>query len=160
LASFDMAGKDHKVEADVLVIEDNIMRWANTMIQISNIALISTVGVHGSPFPLLSLLPLGIGIYMISEESQPGWIFALVAVAWIVYWAVKKDNDSNKAILRISLNSGITYSILFNDKKFLREVMKQLANLISKPFSSRNLTINVKDSNFGGNSSLIRSINS
>lgn len=160
MARFDIAGNDRKVEADVLIIEDNIMRWANTMIQISNIALISTVGVRGSTFPFLSLLPLGIGIYMINDFNQLGWVFALGAVGWIVYWAVKNDKESSKAILRISLNSGITYNIVFNDKKFLREVMKQLASLISKPFSARSLTINVKDSTFGGNSSLIRSIDS
>ena len=87
-------------------------------------------------------------------------MFLIAAGAWIAYWAIQNDKESNKAILSISLNSGITYNILFNDKKFLSQVLKQLATLISKPFSSRSLTINVKDSTFGENSSVVRNMNS
>lgn len=160
MARFEIAGNDKSVETDILVVEDNIMRWSNTIIQISNISLISTVKARGMTFPYLSLIPLGLGIYMINDYNQFGWVLALGAVGWIVYWAIKNDKESSKAILSISLNSGVTYNILFNDKKFLREVMKQLAALISKPFSSRNLTINVKDSTFGGNSAVVGSTNS
>ena len=160
MARFDIAGQDKSVETDVLIVEDNIIRWSNTMIQISNISLISTVKTRGKMFPFLSLLLLGVGIYMLNDYNSLGWVFLIAAGAWIAYWAIQNDKESNKAILSISLNSGITYNILFNDKKFLSQVLKQLATLISKPFSSRSLTINVKDSTFGENSSVVRNMNS
>ena len=159
VANFEIAGHDRSVETDVLIVEDNIMRWANTIIQISNISLISTVKTRGKMFPFLALLPLGAGIYMLIDYNPLGWAFIVGAGVWIIYWAIQSDKESNKAILSISLNSGITYNILFNDKKFLNQVLKQLATLVSKPFSTRSLTINVKDSTFGGNSSVIMNMN-
>ena len=160
MARFNITGGDKQIETDMLIIEDNIMRWTNTIIQISNISLISTAKIRPLPFPFLSILPLGVGIYFISDYQMFGWWFVVGAVLWIIYWLGKSESEKEKAILSISLNSGVTYNILFNDKKFLREVLKQLATLISKPFSSRNLTINVKDSTFGGNASVVGSANS
>lgn len=160
MARFDIVSKDRSVETDLLVVEDNIMRWSNTIIQISNIAFITSVKAQTTRFPILSLLPLSLGIYLIASDSPVGWALAIAATIWIVVWAVNKDKEDKRSILRISLNSGMTYNILFHDKKFLHEVMKQLAGLISKPFSQKNLTINVKDSTFNANSSVIRNTNS
>ena len=72
MARFDIAGQDKSVETDVLIVEDNIIRWSNTMIQISNISLISTVKTRGKMFPFLSLLLLGVGIYMLNDYNSLG----------------------------------------------------------------------------------------
>ncbi len=160
MARFDIVPNDRNIETDMLVVEDNIIRWSNTIIQISNIALISTVKARSIPFPFLALLPVAYGIYAITEYEMYGWWFIIGAALWIIYWFGRNEAEKKKTILRISLNSGVNFNILFYDKKFLREVMRQLANLISKPFSSRSLTINVRDSNFGGNSSVVNTLNS
>lgn len=160
MARFNIVGRDKKVETDVLVIEDNILRWANTIIQISNIAFITSFGEAKKPFPFLSIIPLALGIYILVEGSKFGLVFLAGVTLWIVFWFIGNQKADEKAILSISLNSGMTYSILFNDKKFLRDVMKQLASLISQPFSHKNFTINIKDSTFKNGSSVIQNLRS
>ena len=159
MAGIDLGKTANQVETDVLYIEDNSMRWSDTIIQISNIAMVSTSSVGSKPFPILSILVSLIGIIVANFSFFPGFLIMCAAAAWIVYWYLQSEKEKKMKLLKISLNSGITYSIIFNDKKFLLEVLRKMADLISKPSGQRNYTINVKDSTFGGNSSVVGSFN-
>ena len=156
MAKFDILGGDKKVETDFLIIEDNVMRWANTIIQISSIAFITTVKLKVSPIHFLSLAVLAYGIISKINYDEYALAFIIIGVLWIGLAAGEKQ----KAILSISLNSGLTYNIMFYEKKFLRDVMKQLAALISKPYAQHSLVINIKDSTFGGSASVVGTMNS
>lgn len=160
MAGLNMVGGNSKVETDVLIIEDNVMRWANTIIQISNIAFITTVKLKVSPIHFLSLAVLAYGIFLQINYDEYALAFIIIGVLWIILWIGLAAGEKQKAILSISLNSGLTYNIMFYEKKFLRDVMKQLAALISKPYAQHSLVINIKDSTFGGNASVVGTMNS
>lgn len=158
MAGIDLGSNANQVETDVLYIQDNSIRWSDTIIQISNIAMVSTSSIGSKPFPLFSILVSVIGIVVANFALFPGFLIMCAAAAWIVYWYMQSEKEKKMKMLKISLNSGVTYSIIFNDKKFLTEVLKKMADLISKPTSQRNYTINVKDSTFSGDSSVVKGL--
>ncbi len=159
MARLDGGSTAQRVETDFLYIEDNIMKWSDTIIQISNISLVSTANISSRPFPILSILLLLIGVGVMKLAILAGIVILSAGIVWIVIWNQQVEKEKEMQLLRISLNSGITYTIVFNSKKFLSEVFKQMTDLISKPLSSRNLTIDIKDSTFGDNSSVVRNMN-
>ncbi len=160
MARLDGGSTAQRVETDYLYIEDNVMKWSDTIIQISNIAMVSTANVGSRPFPLLSVLIILLGIGAFNLSVLLGLLLTGGGVAWVVIWNQETEKEKQMQLLRISLNSGVIYTILFHNKKFLAEVFKRISDLISKPSSQKNLTINVKDSTFAGNSSVVGTMNS
>ncbi|MPM44045.1 hypothetical protein SDC9_90723 [bioreactor metagenome] len=160
MARLAVGSTAQRVETDFLYIEDNIMRWSDTIIQISNIAKVSTANIGTTPFPLLSVLVILLGMGAFNFSALLGIVLVGGGVAWEVIWYQQYEKEKTMQLLKISLNSGIHYTILFHNKKFLSEVFNRISDLISKPSSQKNLTINVKDSTFGGNASVVGSANS
>jgi hypothetical protein len=160
MARLDGGNSAQRIDTDYLYIKNNSMHWSDTIIQVSNISMITTSSVGTRPFPLLSVLVIAIGAVIIQWSVAIGTLIACVGVIWIVVWNQKVEGDKEMKLLNISLNSGITYTIVFHSKKFLTEVFNKLNELISNPQNINNLTINVKDSTFGGNSSVVGTMNS
>ncbi|MEN6419022.1 MAG: hypothetical protein ABFC73_08900 [Clostridiaceae bacterium] len=146
------------INTDYMTIEGNMIKWSDTIIQISNISIISTANVASRPFPFLSAL-LGIcGLIMIIiSQNSYGFlddfsglgIFMILAMGvWIFAWYVNKKNREGLQKLNILTNAGLTYTIIFNDKKFLTQVMKRFAEILSVPNNKESFTINIKDNVF------------
>ncbi len=159
MARLDGGSTAQRVKTDFLYIEDNIMKWSDTIIQISNISMVSTANLGSRPFPILSVLLMLIGLAVFRLSVLAGIVFLGAGVVWVIVWYQQVEKEKEMQLLKISLNSGITYTIVFNSKKFLFEVFKRMAELISKPLSQKNLTINVKDSTFSGTSSIVGNMN-
>lgn len=160
MARLDGGSTAQRVETDYLYIEDNIMRWSDTIIQISNIAMVSTANIGTRPFPILSILIMLLGIGAFSFSPLLGVLLLGGGVAWVIIWNQQHEKEKQMQLLNISLNSGTNYMILFHSRKFLAEVFMTIADLVSKPFSQKNVIINVKDSTFSGNASVIGNMNS
>lgn len=160
MAVLDGGSSAQRVEPDFLYIEDNMMKWSDTIIQISNISMVSTANVGSKPFPILSVLVILLGLGAFNFSAFLGIVLVGGGVAWEVIWYQQTEKEKGMQLLKISLNSGVQFTVLFHNKKFLSEVLNRISDLISKPNSQRNLTINVKDSTFGGNASVVGSANS
>lgn len=160
MAVLDGGNSTQRIETDFLYIEDNMMKWSDTIIQVSNISMVSTANVGSKPFPILSVLVILLGIGLFQLSALLGFLFIAAGVAWEIYWYQQTEKEKGMQLLKISLNSGVQYTILFHSKKFLTEVLNKIAELISKPSSQKSLIINVKDSTFAGNAAVVGSANS
>lgn len=160
MARLDGGSTTQRINADYLYIEDNSLKWADTIIQISNISMISTSTIGTRPFPLLSILVFLIGIALVKITTGVGVLIILVGIAWIFIWYLQKEKDKETQLLKISLNSGITFTIVFYSKSFLAKVFATMSDLISEPQNKKSLTINIKDSTFSGSSAVIGKMNS
>lgn len=160
MAQLDGGSNAQRVDTDYLYIEDNMMKWSDTIIQISNISMLSIANVSTRPFPILSVLLILLGLGALNFSVMLGLLLAGGGAAWVVYWNQQTEKEKQMQLLRISLNSGVYFTILFHNKKFLAEVFKRMIDVIGRPMNQRNLTINVKDSTFGGNSAVVGSTNS
>lgn len=148
-----MAGKNANctINTDYMTIEGNMIKWSDTIIQISNISIISTSNVVGTPFPFLSIVFIlaGFGAFAL---GVPGVFFGILVLAgvgiWLYSWYKEKQKQENMQKLSILMNSGLVYSIIFNDKKFLTQVMKRFAEILSVPNNKESFTINIKDNVF------------
>ena len=146
------------INTDYLTIEGNMMKWSDTIIQISNISIISTANVATRPFPILSVILGSIGLLLIivSQNSYgyydglsgPGVMMLIAMAAWIFVWYLNNKNREELQKLNILTNSGLTYTIVFHDKKFLAQVMKRFAEILSVPMNKESFTINIKDNVF------------
>ena len=162
MASLNFGTHERKVETKNLYIKDNIIRWSDTVLQISNVSMISTANVRGKPFPILAavLVLLGVVIGSIANQwgssgsSGMGILITTGGIVWIVVWAIQNENAKTITALNISMNSGDVFTVIFHDKQFLQEVISRMTNLINKPAEERNLTINIKDNTFHDGSSV------
>ncbi|HRX58756.1 MAG TPA: hypothetical protein P5075_08290 [Eubacteriales bacterium] len=159
------------IETDFLTIKGNMMKWSDTIIQISNISIISTVHVAAKRFPFLSFVFILIGAIIlklgvtdiVSVEfygvSLLGGIALIVAaLAWMLLWVDRKQRADEMQQLSILMNSGTVYSIVFQNKKFLAEVMKRFSEILSTPAHTGDLTINIKNNTFSGQAQAIGSV--
>lgn len=69
---------EKNIETPYLFIKKNIMTWNNTMIQLSNISLLTAADINLLPFPFLAVL-LVLGGFVLFESSV-AWPF------YFLYW--------------------------------------------------------------------------
>ena len=141
-----MKDTSNTVSTDYLTIEGNMLKWSDTIIQISNISIISTSDVAGKPFPILTILLIfiGLGALSLGDSGIAVGILMLVAAGiWIYIWYENKKKEEALQKLSILMNSGLVYAIIFNDKKFLAQVMKRFAEILSVPNNKESFTINI-----------------
>lgn len=159
------------ITTNSLTIVGNLLKWSGTVIQISNISLVSTARVAKKAFPFLSLLLAVLGISLISigikgsrygiDEGLAalGTVFLLTAGIWILIWASDRKNENEKENLNILLNAGLVYTILFNDRKFLAEVMRCFEQILSDQTHDKKVVINIKDNIITEGASVIEQMN-
>ena len=161
------AGEKNTIRTDYLTIEGNMLKWSDTIIQISNISILSTSNVAKIPFPMINILFIVVGVaaIIIGEIGigeigvAVGIALLVIALIWILSWYDKKTTIAEMQILSISMNSGINYMIVFNNKAFLKKVMNLFARLLSETEHKENITINIKGNTFSGSAQVIGSVN-
>lgn len=138
--------KENNIVTEQLEIQGNLLRWEGTIIQISNISLITTSNLSTPRFPLWSLLLALAGIVAIAEESLLLGLFLIVVTSAIGYlWYSDYQYAKSGKFLNLLLNSGHTYSIVFHDKKFLRKVLGVFSSIMidgSNPAVNYNIDLN------------------
>lgn len=156
----ETVNKNREIETDYLKIHGNCMEFKNTVIQLNNISLLSTEEVSLPAFPTAALVAALAGIVlMILEISALFWVgFACLASAGILTYLWVKENQrlaSMKKLLIIT-NSGNHFNIVFQDKPFLDRVVQVLKEVIANPEHLSDITINIKENEFGEGSSVIQ----
>lgn len=127
-------GKEKTIETENLRIQGHLLQWADVVIQISNISLITAADMPLPPFPLWAGVLGLIGILLLETEFAKlvGVLFLLVAGVFIYMWFHKKQESQNHKYLNILLNSGNTYSIVFQNESFLQQVLQIFANIFEE----------------------------
>ncbi|MBR4545396.1 MAG: hypothetical protein IKO14_05415 [Oscillibacter sp.] len=159
---FGLDPKSKVVDTPEISIRGHLLRWSDTVIQISNISMVSTAEVpapHISKWFFVVVGILGLfGIYLLDVSSKSYYydeavqvfgvlvtgfsilFFLLLLLGW---WLTRNDKD--KTYLNLALNSGNVYSFVFTDKEFMRQVLQVFANIFeSGTTKETNININTQ----------------
>lgn len=151
--------KEKNIKTDFLKIHGNCLEIRDTCIQLSNISLFSTTDIAPDSFPKLSILMAIIGMLLLKGQTVIGLLLLAASGIWVYIWYSNVQETKELKRLSIVTNSGNIFPIIFNDQAFLKKVVEILTDIISTPNHAKNITINVKDNTFTGESSLIRELN-
>lgn len=150
--------KDRTVQTKNLLVRGNLLYWEGVIIQISNISLLTTTNFNTPRFPSWTILLILVGttVFSVPGTIIAGLLLLLVAVLAIYSWYKKVQDAKGKKYLTILLNSGYTYSILFNDHSFLSKVFHVFANILDEGTSpSINYFIDMVNCKIDNNSSVV-----
>ena len=142
------------INTDILKVKGDLICWENTMIQISNISMITTTDVAGLPFPVLSIFIIIAGFLFASESIMIAVVCWIISIAWIMFWYNQCQKRSQIKKLNFVLNSGGTYTLVFNDKNFLNEVSSVLMKILANKDRKANITFNIKNNTFRDDSKM------
>ncbi len=137
-----MTGQNNtkRIETGQFTVEGNIVCWKDTIIPINNVSMISISKLAPPVFPKNMMILLIVGLLFLSESDFfDVWIFKLVGIlfvffgGWAIYkWAMETARVTNLKSLNFVLNSGSTYSLVFENVEFLKDVHQRLAQIIAK----------------------------
>lgn len=139
----------------------------DTCIQVSNISFFSTSEIER---PNINLLSFGLGlcaigfVFFISGFATSFWLIllglALFAVGFITIKAWRNETKTAKISRRLTIvtNSGNSYSIVFRNQEFLKEVVSVMTDIIRDPEHERSANINIHDCTFMDDSVALGSI--
>lgn len=139
--------EEEEIKTDRLQINGNILRIDRTTLQLSNISSIKYGTIKINP-PYIFLILWGIvGIIFIKLYTLFGFVL-LIGLGGYIYYLYQKSINTN-SYLHLQLNSGTNYTILFEDKEFL----KKATTVIEKSFNNKNqnIKIDIKDQTIIGN---------
>ena len=149
-----------KIITAKLIIEGHLLKWDNVTIQISNISSVTAWKIEPPPFPTTAVL-LSVALGFAGMAYTPlGGAFLIVALGFIFWWQQEYRESKEKEYLNICTNSGIIYSILFNNKEFMRKVLRAFAIIFRDGEKAGiELNMNIVNSTFSGDSAVIKEIN-
>lgn len=149
--------KDEIIHTPVLQIKDNIMSWDSTMIQLSNIAFISTAEQPPIRFPIPAMLLILAGLLYPMQSV----VFSLVLIFLGGFWLFIRDKENQRrrkcAILVLRMNSGHNLYFAFADRDFLCNVLAVLQRVITDR-GKKQVAINVENCTFSGDTEILNGI--
>lgn len=153
--------KEKSIETKQLLIKGNIISWENTMIQLSNVSSISTLSLEPLEFPKAVFFVFIAGLIMMMKFNAGIGVFMLVvSVVWLYKWYTENQQRNSKKALKIVMNSGYSFCIIFNDQTFLQTVLKILKLIfIEGGVGEQNIVINLQNSKISGNARVLNHLN-
>ena len=149
--------KDKIIHTPLLQIQDNIMSWDSTMIQLSNIAFISTAELPPIRFPIPAMLLILAGLLYPMQSI----IFSLVLIFLGGFWLFIRDKENKRrregAVLVLRMNSGHNLYFAFADRDFLSSVLTVLQRAITDG-GKKQISINVENCTFSGDAEILNGI--
>lgn len=143
------------IETPFLKVRGNCLEIENTIIQLSNISLLSTTDVAPDKFPILSVVLILIGCVFAERIEVVAAVAIIIGGAWLFYWYLAAQKAKELKRLTIITNSGNVFPIVFDDEKFLSKVVTVMTDIIRDPAHARDITINVKECTFSDDASVI-----
>lgn len=143
------------IETPFLKIRKNCLEIQNTVIQLSNISLLSTKDVTPPKFPVFSIILILAGLVLLGDFTPFALVALVVGVGWICMWAAWLYDLKKLKRLTIITNSGNVFPIVFENKEFLDKVATILTDIIRDPTHDRSITINVKGCTFTDDSHVL-----
>ena len=127
--------KEKTVEIGSFRIEGHLLKWEDVVIQISNVSLVTSADQSPPPLKNLALCALLClaGLFIMSVDAGLLTVIGLAVIVAGAYgcylWYQAWTKSKGQKFLHIHLNSGYTYSILFEKEAFMREVLQVFANI-------------------------------
>ena len=142
--------KMQTIESPNLKIYGNCLKFENYCVQLSNVDFFTTTNISPAPFPMYSLLLilLGVLIAALTEAILFAIILILAGGVWIYFWHKKKEDVKQLRRLTMVTASGNMLSIIFNNSKFLNDVITVLENIIRTPEYIQDVCFNIDASTF------------
>lgn len=166
------------VKTGSLEVNGHLLQWEDVIIQISNISLITSADMARPPLPKsgIGLSVMGVMIfsslyeltsrfsspyrYYDSDSSGSGAFVVLVLLAlaflgigvYLIYrWYLDYKATREYKYMHILTNSGYTYSILFENERFLQDVMDTFSGIFREGSKAEtNFYIDIKHSKIIG----------
>lgn len=163
----DAYGQSKVIETPYLRIQKNCLEIMDTCIQVSNISFFSTSEIER---PNLNYFACGLGLCaigfmtFISGFTTSFWFILigliLLAVGVLIIKAWRNETKTAKISRRLTIvtNSGNSYSIVFKNQDFLKEVVSVMTEIMRDPEHERSANINIHDCTFMDDSAALGSI--
>ncbi len=127
-----------KINTSNFKIENNIISFNKTLLQISNISHVSAEPAPKKKFNYWAIVLMIIGIFFIgidiSRFLKNIGIFFIIAVIVYVVLLIKFNYENNDMYLNIFLNSGKVYCIYCHSMEFLEQVMEVIEYCINNHY--------------------------
>ncbi|MDT0014537.1 hypothetical protein [Listeria cossartiae] len=130
--------KNNEIETEEFSIKDNLLKFSDLTIQLSNISYLSA-GKKKLKIPALAIIALIISLFLLVAIPVFGFFLLLISGGYI--WYLYNDYQKNKQFLTFNLNSGQTYRISFEKKDFLTKVRDTVE--FSMNNKNKNFEINI-----------------
>lgn len=149
--------KETVVETKQFQICGHLLRWEDTVIQISNISLISTGNFQSQQFPMWAAILALLGLLALGASLIVGLMCIVVGIFCIYLWYKAIEKTKEYKYLNIYLNSGRVFSLLFEKEWFLREVLDVFANIFEGGGTKQgtNISIDIQNCTVDNQSTLI-----
>lgn len=135
--------ENREIHVGALKIHGNSMEFGDTVVQLSNVSLVSTEDVEHSTFPIWSLLVVLAGIGLMSVKFWIGFLCFLVVGIILYAWYKEVQRAKTSKRLVIVTNAGGRFPIIFQDEGFLKDVLETLKELISNPEKQSDVIFNI-----------------
>lgn len=142
-----------KEENAVLVIENNIMQFKKSIVQLSNISSLTISPMQKTDYPIWAFIFVLAGLIILSENVMLGLIAIAIGAGVLIY--IYQKNTALGSYLVVNLNSGDKFYFSCKDEEFLLKAEKA----ISKCFNNRGRSVisfqncNIDSSQIGTNDS-------
>ena len=127
--SLGVKNKEKQIKTQSLSIVGHLLRWEDVVIQISNISLISTSDFQQTMFPVWVIFLMVAGIVLLPFMWWAGLLCLALSIFVIWTWYNEIKKTKKYKYLNIQLNSGRMFSLLFESKEFLNQVLDIFANI-------------------------------
>lgn len=131
---------DNEIITDTFVIKDNVLKFDDVTLQLSNISRIYA-GKKTLKIPMPAIVVFIISLLLIFMQPLIG-IIGCVLSGWYIF-SIYQAYLSGRIYLSFLLNSGTYYSIFFKDSDFLEDVRAK----VEMAFNKQNVdyTVNVAE---------------
>ncbi|MBC1321395.1 hypothetical protein HBP70_10205 [Listeria welshimeri] len=130
--------KKNEIETEEFSIKDNLLKFSDLTIQLSNISYLSA-GKKKFKMPIMAIIILIISLFLLSILPIIGFLLLIASGGYI--WYLYNDYQKEKQFLTFNLNSGQIYRISFEKKDFLNKVRETVE--FSMNNKNKNFEINI-----------------
>ncbi|MBC1626433.1 hypothetical protein HB952_01095 [Listeria welshimeri] len=130
--------KKNEIETEKFSIKDNLLKFSDLTIQLSNISYLSA-GKKKFKIPIMAIIILIISLFLLSILPIIGFLLLIASGGYI--WYLYNDYQKEKQFLTFNLNSGQIYRISFEKKDFLNKVRETVE--FSMNNKNKNFEINI-----------------
>ncbi|MBF2654687.1 hypothetical protein G4229_10075 [Listeria seeligeri] len=135
-----LSTKNNEIETTGISIKENLLKFSDITIQLSNISYLSA-GKKKLKIPLLAIITVIISLILLSVIPLAGFILLIISGVYI--WYIYNDYQKSKQFLTFNLNSGQTYHITFQKADFL-SIVKETVEL-SMNNKNKKYEINIQE---------------
>lgn len=157
------ASSNKEIDTDSLKIYGNCLEFENTVIQLSNVSLISNNSITPPKLSVWAIVAVVLGLLCLFVDNGATKVFGFLLIVGggcaIYMWNQRTEREKQIKKLVIVTNSGQTFFILFNQGQFLDKVIVTLKEIIANPGHHSDIIINIKDNTIAPGGSVIDSVN-